>query len=258
LLFLVVAAASYALYLGRHVGDGLLLAFAFIPGSFIVIILHVEAERRDLEAAQRVVERAVAARLPAFRAGAAPFFLYLRPFASTGGVRVLRKVVKRKRAKSTYFGSDARYNRGPGFHYKREAFWDDLEPMLQKVLGQARAGSRPGPPWRAARCRARLDGRSRVAGPGQRPDGARPGDLPVAIAGSWHEVGARCRGPASAFAAKDCLRRAWLLLRGRLVPSRAGRPVEVDRSDPMIALFRRLGGRRHRRQDVDELDPPMP
>jgi hypothetical protein len=148
---LVVAVLLFEL---RHVAAGVVVAVALYPVLFATALTYFGAVERDRAAQQRFRELAVLSRLPAMRSGAEPFFLYLRPFASTGGVRVLRRVAKRKRARSSYFGSDPRFNPGPGYQYKLVAVWNDLETLLEAALrayGPLVALGRPGEQLGAAR-----------------------------------------------------------------------------------------------------------
>jgi hypothetical protein len=125
----------------------------FVPALLAAATLYGKAIQRDRAAQQRSRESAVLSRLPALRSGSEPYYLYLRPFASTGGVRVLRRVAKRKRSLATY-GSDPRFNPGAGFIYKLEVVWNDLETLLEAAVrpkGPLVALGRPGEQLGAAR-----------------------------------------------------------------------------------------------------------
>lgn len=151
-----VSALAFGLYrLSQHLFsetvEEAILALAAWPLLAALILLYFEAVDRDHRARQRRRDRCVASRLNRMRIGEDKFFLYLRPFASTGGIRVLRRVARRKRATSSYFGHDAK---SPYYGYRLDVVWNDLEAVLAKLLERSAplAGlGRPGEQFGAAR-----------------------------------------------------------------------------------------------------------
>jgi hypothetical protein len=128
------AAAGVGLFLLSQRTTDFILAIAFFPLPMASVLFFLAARDRDQRAQQRHRDRRVLLRLEQMRDGTDAFFLYLRPFASTGGVRVLRRVARRKRSKSSYYGRDPRFNPGPGYQYRLDVVWNDLETLLAMLL----------------------------------------------------------------------------------------------------------------------------
>jgi hypothetical protein len=137
-----------------HKVVGAFAGVVIFPALLTVLWLYWEATDRDRAAKQRYRESVVLSRLPALRSGSEPCYLYLRPFASTGGVRVLRRVAKRKKGFQSYRGPDGQPNPSIGFPYLLQVVWNDFETLLEAALrpnGPLVALGRPGEQLGAAR-----------------------------------------------------------------------------------------------------------
>jgi hypothetical protein len=130
----LVGPPFFAPHAAKRIVIGIEIVAFFTLGFIVLISYYDAASERDQRARQRSDDRTALSNLDNMRNGIDSFFLYLRPFASTGGVRVLRRVGKIKRGNSDYIVKDRVNN--PGIHdlYRLEVTWNDLETLLQRRL----------------------------------------------------------------------------------------------------------------------------
>jgi hypothetical protein len=119
LLVLFGGMVALAAETGALVGSALVLVGAVVLIFFV--IWFRAAGRADERTAQRGRDRRAAALLEDMKNGGIEFFLYLRPFASTGGVQIVRSITPRR-------------VRGGVVTGVLEVCWNDLEALLAKCL----------------------------------------------------------------------------------------------------------------------------
>jgi hypothetical protein len=94
--------------------------------------LFMAAAEADQHARQRHRDKRALSRLDDMKNGKLNFFLYLRPFASTGGVQIVRSVSEQIRGRASYLIRDPRVNILDTRTV--DIRWDDLETLLARYL----------------------------------------------------------------------------------------------------------------------------
>jgi hypothetical protein len=118
---LLVLFGMTALAAGTGALGGIAMLLALTVALIFFVFWFRAAGGADERTAQRSRDRRAASLLEEMKNGGIEFFLYLRPFASTGGVQIVRSITPRRIRGGLVTGA-------------LEVCWNDLEALLAKYL----------------------------------------------------------------------------------------------------------------------------